>query len=84
MNTLPYNKQVNPVENDEPYFIGREEEEGTYTIYKEGDERMAPHTTYHYTNAHCEAIMTREEALIRAEAQCARLNAEYRKEQENG
>lgn len=83
MNALPYHKQVNQVEDDGEYFIGWKEEEGTYTIWKDDIDGCIPHTSYHYTNAHCDAVMTREEALARAKAECARLNEELEKKQKH-
>jgi hypothetical protein len=62
---------VTPVEEQEPYYI--EEELGTITILSRKDPIF--HKCWHYAGVKSGVI-----ALEAAEAECARLNAEYRKE----
>lgn len=62
---------VTPVEEQEPYYI--EEELETITILSKKDPIF--HKCWHYAGVKSGVI-----ALEAAEAECARLNAEYRKE----
>lgn len=82
-----YLELVKPVEEMEPYSV-HESDENYFWIHsaKENplDHRLS--FNYHYRGEFNknDAIFTREEAKEAAEAERDRLNAEYRKEQNNG
>lgn len=72
-------KLVTPVEELEPYSIGKSDYNGFVNIEKKGKIiAMIPYGKELHEHK------TREEAFAAAEAERDRLNAEYRKEQNNG
>lgn len=75
---------VTPVEELEPYFVG--ESENSYDLFRRTDNGNQLRTSFWWKhNPYPEKLeMTEEEAKAVAEAECARLNEEYRKEQNNG
>lgn len=82
---------VTPVEELYPYSVCQDAEMECFEVYKceytegeEGDEKVwkIVRTTYFYGDK--QGLRTLAEAKEAAEAECARLNAEYRKKQNNG
>lgn len=72
---------VTPVEELEPYFIYESKEEESFDIMKRvGKLNLTRNCIYYKTEINDHAELTREEAKAAAEAECDRLNAEYRKE----
>lgn len=76
-------KLVTPVEELEPYYVSTNIDCSTCTIFKKVGEKKLVYSSYHFVHGNgCKnAIMGITEAKAAAEAECARLNAEYRKEQ---
>lgn len=80
-----YLELVTPVEELEPYFIHECTEEESFDIFRHGgnDYNLLRSVYYYKTENNDHAELTREEALAAAEAECKRLNEEWRKEQNN-
>lgn len=74
---------VTPVEELEPYYVSTNIDCSTCTIFKRVGEKKFVHSAYYFVNGRgcSNAILGINEANAAAEAECARLNAEYRKEQ---
>lgn len=79
-----YLELVTPVEELEPYYISTNRDCSTCTIFKRTEGTELVYAAYYFTQGKgcSNALLSQEEAIARAEAECARLNAEYRKEQE--
>lgn len=86
--TALYLELVTPVEELEPFSVCQDAEMECFEVYKceytegeEGNEKVwkIVRTTYFYGDN--QGLRTLAEAKEAAEAECARLNAEYRKEQ---
>lgn len=84
-----YLELVTPVEELEPFLVCQDAEMECFEVYKheytEGEESEEKvwkivRTTYFYGDN--QGLRTLAEAKAAAKAECARLNAEYRKEQE--
>ena len=76
---------VTPVEELEPYYVRTNKYCSTCTIFKKVGEKKLVHSAYYFVhgNGCSNAIMSITEAIAAAEAECGRLNAEHRKEQDN-
>lgn len=78
-----YLELVTPVEELDPYYIYESKEEESFDIMKRvGKLNLTRNCIYYKSETNDHAELTREEAQAAAEAECKRLNAEYRKEQE--
>ena len=74
---------VSPVEELEPYRISTNRDCATHAIFKKIKEKDFIVCKYFFTHGRCaNALLSEKEALAAAEAECEKLNAEYRKEQE--
>lgn len=71
---------VTPVEDLEPYFMYESKEEESFDIMKRvGKLYLTRNCIYYKSDINDHAELTREQAKAAAEAECDRLNAEWRK-----
>lgn len=77
-----YLELVTPVEELEPYYVSTNIDCSTCTIFKRVGEKKLVYSAYYfvYGKGCTNAIMSINEAQAEAEAECARLNEECRKE----
>ena len=76
---------ISPIEEREPYSIYESKEEESFDIMKRvGKLYLTRNCIYYKSDNNDHAELTREEALAAAEAECKRLNEEYRKKHANG